>query len=343
MEKEEEILEMIRSNPNLVENVEFMQKAITVNTKFISLDKTNDESLYKLYANLKEKELRSNPTIYNTHSTKKILAELSRVLQEIDSPKKVEAGKYKIPNKYLFELIRDCEHSPEDVPYDFSMYFDADGMYDKEFGEGLQELYDDPDYILGMHGTSRVISEQDIQKVLAEGLKATTQGMGPGHLGSHVYYGDNLRFLNALVFNRNSPNLPETMFILKIPKKVFDKGSPIPLYGSDKERIDSDAHILPEYMWGYTYRKAGKEYNSIDEQMYDRKLAQVPVKPINYKYGYYEMTTGLKNPILLPKISTITPEKAVKNALSGITLAETNAARNEQSHIEIEGDITYGE
>ena len=157
------------------------------------------------------------------------------------------------------------------------------------------------------------------------------------------YYGDNLRFLNALVFNRNSPNLPETMFILKIPKKVFDKGSPIPLYGSDKERIDSDAHILPEYMWGYTYRKAGKEYNSIDEQMYDRKLAQVPVKPINYKYGYYEMTTGLKNPILLPKISTITPEKAVKNALSGITLAETNAARNEQSHIEIEGDITYGE
>ena len=300
MENIEEIHEMINENPNLMKDIEFMKEAIKVSSRLISLDKTNNESLYRQYVVLKNQELQNNTNIYTTQSAEQILEELARVEQELASPKEVQKGKYKIPHKYLFELIRDCEKTPtEDRYYSFSTYFNADGMYDKEFGEGLEKIYDDPDYILGMHGTSSIISKEDINKVLSEGLKATNQGRGPGHLASHVYYGKNLRFLNALTFNRNSPNLPETMFVLKIPKKVFDTSTPIPLYGSNKETIDGDAHILPEYMWGYTSRKAGIEYANVDDQMHERDLIKSQVNKQKYKYGFYEKTINIGRTLVL--------------------------------------------
>lgn len=50
--------------------------------------------------------------------------------------------------------------------------------------------------------------------------------------------------------------------------------------------IDGDAHILPEYMFGYTYRKPGREYNSAEDQMYERKLVKSNVTN-HKKYNYY--------------------------------------------------------
>lgn len=286
MDEVQILLNQIEENPDLVRDIDFMEKALDVDTKFICLDQTGSEELYKKYVNLKMQKLPQNSVTLSLEQRIQ-LSSLENVLNELNNPKEVKQGKFKIPHKYLFELIRDIEVQPDSSKFiNFDIYFLLDGNFPKEYGEGLQELYDDPDYVLGMHGSSSVIKPDDIEEVLEEGLKATTQGEGLGHLPSHVAYGRNLRFLSALSFNRNNPNYPETVFILQIPRQVFDSQNPLPLYGNTVPILNENAHILPEYMWGYTQRKSASDYNSTEDQQFDRTLTRKTGKSIKYPYSF---------------------------------------------------------
>ena len=284
MDEVQILLNQIEENPDLAREVDFMEKALDVDTKFICLDQTGSEELYKKYVNLKMQKLPQNSVTLSLEQRIQ-LSSLEKVLNELNNPKEAKQGKFKIPHKYLFELIRDIEVQPDSSKFiNFDIYFLLDGNFPKEYGEGLQELYDDPDYVLGMHGSA--IATSEINKVLEEGLKATMQGEGPGHLPSHVAYGRNLRFLSALSFNRNNPNYPETVFILQIPRQVFDSKNPLPLYGNTVPILNENAHILPEYMWGYTQRKSALDYDSTESQQFDRTLTRKTGKSIKYPYSF---------------------------------------------------------
>ena len=263
----------INGRPELAEDVDFMMKAVNEQTSNIKFDKTNNEKLYMHYVELKIEELNKlkiaepNEADYNfalkISSAKK---SLEAIKEELLNPKKIPEGKYKIPHKYLFEIIRDDENYQykyqEHVPiYNTSIYFDYDGKHSVKFGKEMESLYDDPTFFLGLHGSYITISDE-IVTVLHEGLRATAQGEGYGHLASHVMYGEKLRFVCALIYYRNNPNNAETIFILRIPRSVFSESNPTPLYGSQFSEINGEAHILPKYMYGYINRKSLRECDS---------------------------------------------------------------------------------
>lgn len=297
-EAERNIVEQIKSNPMLCEDVEFMRNAIEVNERFIVYDRTEDDSVYLTYIRRKKESLKRDED-----RNKRLIECFEKIEQELLEPSEVEEGMYKIPHKFLFERIIRSEKDRElPASFDLNQYFMLDGRYSKEFGETLQGLYDNPDYIFGIHGTSAIVQKEDIDRVLSEGLRATTQGRGPGHLGSHVYYGENIDFIQALSFVRNSVNLAETMFILQIPRSVFDGENPTPLYGSNSMILDQQAHILPEYMYGYMQRKASREYETSEQQMFDRTIYRSDVTPQKYKFGFREITVDdSKIPVALAK------------------------------------------
>ena len=295
-EMEKRIQSQIENNQQLCSDVEFMKKAVAINERFIAYDKTENEEVYLIYIEHKKMKLKEN-----RDRNQRLIDCLTNVENEIFNPKAVEEDKYKIPHKYIFERIKRAEEEGENLaPFDLNQYFMLDGKYSKEFGREMEELYDDPNYYLGIHGTSSITKKEEIDKVLSEGLRATTQGRGPGHLASHVYYGENIYFLQALSFIRNNPNLAETIFLLRIPKKVFEAENPEPLYGSDEMTLNHEAHILPQYMYGYTQRKAASEYENGEQQMFERTIVKNNTKQRRYKYGFHEITVDSnRTPIII--------------------------------------------
>ncbi len=309
--------------PELGKNLDFLKEAIEEDLICIIYDQTNDVELYKIFLN---KIIKDFPNLSGAYK-----ASIEKVLEEFDNPKEVEPGRYKIPHKYICEDIRKrirdnfaeaCKYiNDKDFieengrvrnPDEYSQIdniqfhigncvmdhiFSCDGKYSKEFGEQLEELYSREDTYLCIHGDIK----ENVETITTEGLRYT-QGAKSFDTKCTSYSKESLSFIEALTYSYRPNNIT---VICLIPKNGLEKSSsPIGIWGSDnpdpeninykrEEEKVAESFILPKYVYGYlTPEEEGTERKIIKNTHENEK---------QYKYTYYDVSTGEKNEVQIEK------------------------------------------
>lgn len=257
---------VINETPELTKNPNFMKDLINRNIQYIEYDNSNEPELYILYIEkmiqkLEEAKERSNA---NEFAINMPINTAKKILEELNSPKEVEKGKYKIPKRFLFEGLRksskrDLELLEKGEMIDILSvgrdYLREDGCYKLEYGKKLEELYEDKDKFLVMHyinasyhfrGKDETIEIKN--NIYKEGLHSSIQGMDCINAldrTAHGNFEDDKSFMELIA--------PEHKIIIMLPRKLLAKNAEEPIWNSDfpEADIQHPGYISPEYVYGY--------------------------------------------------------------------------------------------
>lgn len=284
------IKKIINKNSELTSNKEFMKELIQKDLRYLKYDTSDKPSLYREYIVEVMKKVESIEIEDGMEFQKDYAMSIGKkIIEEIDKPKEVEEGKYKIPQKYLFEALRNPNIKGEyekdvekNILYAGEGYLNSDGEYSIEYGKEMENLYNDKDNYLLMHKINcchglNVEEMLDIRdSIYNEGLRSTVN-MGNAMMNQLQKttlgnYQDGCIFMNFL--------LVADKMLIKLPKKAIGKDSNTPVWGSDLPEAtnESPGYLLPEYIYGYINPRTEKiEKNPIPIE--ERK---------KYKYKFLE-------------------------------------------------------
>ena len=97
-----------------------------------------------------------------------------------------------------------------------------------------------------------------------------------------VAYGKDLTFTKVLSYRIPYNGVEtETAIILTLPKNVFNKANPVPIWGSNN-KVGSDNYILPKYIYGLYHSKSDGEKRRIIRNNVN------PKEQTSYKYLKYD-------------------------------------------------------
>ena len=257
---------LVNEKTELTKNPEFMKDLINRNMQYIEYDNSNEPELYILYIEkmiqkLEEAKERNNTNEFTINIT---INTAKKILEELNSPKEVEEGKYKIPRRFLFEGLRKSSKKDLELLEKGEMidilsvgrdYLREDGCYKQEYGKKLEELYEDKDRFLVLHyiNASYHFRAKDETMVIRdniykEGLHSSIQGMDCINTldrTAHGTFEEDKSFMELMS--------PDHKMIIMLPKKVLNKNSEEPIWGSDfpEADIQHPGYIFPEYIYGY--------------------------------------------------------------------------------------------
>ena len=257
---------LVNAKPELTKNPEFMKDLINRNMQYIEYDNSNEPELYmqyieKMIQKLEEAKERNNANEFTINIT---INTAKKILEELNSPKEVEEGKYKIPRRFLFEGLRksgkkDLELLEKGEMIDILSvgrdYLREDGCYKQEYGKKLEELYEDKDRFLVIHYINASYHFRAKDETMAirdniykEGLHSSIQGMDCINTldrTAHGTFEEDKSFMELMS--------PDHKMIIMLPKKALNKNSEEPIWGSDfpEADIQHPGYISPEYIYGY--------------------------------------------------------------------------------------------
>lgn len=257
---------LVNAKPELTKNPEFMKDLINRNMQYIEYDNSNEPELYmqyieKMIQKLEEAKERNNANEFTINIT---INTAKKILEELNSPKEVEEGKYKIPRRFLFEGLRksgkkDLELLEKGEMIDILSvgrdYLREDGCYKQEYGKKLEELYEDKDRFLVLHYINASYHFRAKDETMAirdniykEGLHSSIQGMDCINTldrTAHGTFEEDKSFMELMS--------PDHKMIIMLPKKALNKNSEEPIWGSDfpEADIQHPGYIFPEYIYGY--------------------------------------------------------------------------------------------
>ena len=257
---------LVNAKPELTKNPEFMKDLINRNMQYIEYDNSNESELYmqyieKMIQKLEEAKERNNANEFTINIT---INTAKKILEELNSPKEVEEGKYKIPRRFLFEGLRksgkkDLELLEKGEMIDILSvgrdYLREDGCYKQEYGKKLEELYEDKDRFLVIHYINASYHFRAKDETMAirdniykEGLHSSIQGMDCINTldrTAHGTFEEDKSFMELMS--------PDHKMIIMLPKKALNKNSEEPIWGSDfpEADIQHPGYIFPEYIYGY--------------------------------------------------------------------------------------------
>lgn len=257
---------LVNAKPELTKNPEFMKDLINRNMQYIEYDNSNEPELYmqyieKMIQKLEEAKERNNANEFTINIT---INTAKKILEELNSPKEVEEGKYKIPRRFLFEGLRksskkDLELLDKGEMIDILSvgrdYLREDGCYKQEYGKKLEELYEDKDRFLVIHYINASYHFRAKDETMAirdniykEGLHSSIQGMDCINTldrTAHGTFEEDKSFMELMS--------PDHKMIIMLPKKALNKNSEEPIWGSDfpEADIQHPGYIFPEYIYGY--------------------------------------------------------------------------------------------
>lgn len=260
---------LLESDSELAENVEFMKEAIEIDETCIIFDKTNNPEIYIEVLEKNKNRNSMNPEL-NEMGKKVHIDEITRIQEEIAKPTEVQEGRYKIPVEYIFEAIREDIKSGEMLLLGTKKFLEYDGAFPKEFGEKMQEMWEDSENIFAVHGVSRNYNASDSTPNLDESIERSISSI----------FENGLRATNSsgeLEGEKNNPALTKTAYckgergfsfitsldysyggsygyiIMQIPKKGLGKDADIGIWGTeakDTSRIGK-VFLLPKYIKGF--------------------------------------------------------------------------------------------
>lgn len=257
---------LVNEKTELTKNPEFMKDLINRNMQYIEYDNSNESELYmqyieKMIQKLEEAKERNNANEFTINIT---INTAKKILEELNSPKEVEEGKYKIPRRFLFEGLRksgkkDLELLEKGEMIDILSvgrdYLREDGCYKQEYGKKLEELYEDKDRFLVLHYINASYHFRAKDETMAirdniykEGLHSSIQGMDCINTldrTAHGTFEEDKSFMELMS--------PDHKMIIMLPKKALNKNSEEPIWGSDfpEADIQHPGYIFPEYIYGY--------------------------------------------------------------------------------------------
>ena len=257
---------LVNAKPELTKNPEFMKDLINRNMQYIEYDNSNEPELYmqyieKMIQKLEEAKERNNANEFTINIT---INTAKKILEELNSPKEVEEGKYKIPRRFLFEGLRKSSKKDLELLEKGEMidilsvgrdYLREDGCYKQEYGKKLEELYEDKDRFLVLHyinasyhfrAKDETMTIRD--NIYKEGLHSSIQGMDCINTldrTAHGTFEEDKSFMELMS--------PDHKMIIMLPKKALNKNSEEPIWGSDfpEADIQHPGYIFPEYIYGY--------------------------------------------------------------------------------------------
>lgn len=257
---------LVNEKTELTKNPEFMKDLINRNMQYIEYDNSNEPELYmqyieKMIQKLEEAKERNNANEFTINIT---INTAKKILEELNSPKEVEEGKYKIPRRFLFEGLRksgkkDLELLEKGEMIDILSvgrdYLREDGCYKQEYGKKLEELYEDKDRFLVIHYINASYHFRAKDETMAirdniykEGLHSSIQGMDCINTldrTAHGTFEEDKSFMELMS--------PDHKMIIMLSKKALNKNSEEPIWGSDfpEADIQHPGYIFPEYIYGY--------------------------------------------------------------------------------------------
>lgn len=257
---------LVNAKPELTKNPEFMKDLINRNMQYIEYDNSNEPELYmqyieKMIQKLEEAKERNNANEFTINIT---INTAKKILEELNSPKEVEEGKYKIPRRFLFEGLRKSSKKDLELLEKGEMidilsvgrdYLREDGCYKQEYGKKLEELYEDKDRFLVIHYINASYHFRAKDETMAirdniykEGLHSSIQGMDCINTLDRIAHGtfeEDKSFMELMS--------PDHKMIIMLPKKALNKNSEEPIWGSDfpEADIQHPGYIFPEYIYGY--------------------------------------------------------------------------------------------
>lgn len=257
---------LVNAKPELTKNPEFMKDLINRNMQYIEYDNSNEPELYmqyieKMIQKLEEAKERNNANEFTINIT---INTAKKILEELNSPKEVEEGKYKIPRRFLFEGLRKSSKKDLELLEKGEMidilsvgrdYLREDGCYKQEYGKKLEELYEDKDRFLVIHYINASYHFRAKDETMAirdniykEGLHSSIQGMDCINTldrTAHGTFEEDKSFMELMS--------PDHKMIIMLPKKALNKNSEEPIWGSDfpEADIQHPGYIFQEYIYGY--------------------------------------------------------------------------------------------
>lgn len=257
---------LVNAKPELTKNPEFMKDLINRNMQYIEYDNSNEPELYmqyieKMIQKLEEAKERNNANEFTINIT---INTAKKILEELNSPKEVEEGKYKIPRRFLFEGLRKSSKKDLELLEKGEMidilsvgrdYLREDGCYKQEYGKKLEELYEYKDRFLVIHYINASYHFRAKDETMAirdniykEGLHSSIQGMDCINTldrTAHGTFEEDKSFMELMS--------PDHKMIIMLPKKALNKNSEEPIWGSDfpEADIQHPGYIFPEYIYGY--------------------------------------------------------------------------------------------
>lgn len=256
----EYIEEMIKINPELLKNAEFMASCVEYDMDLIALDQSNSPEVYKVFLEQYAENCLDDAVLnsmgYRPEEKQKLKENCTNLLAEITNPKEVASGKFKIPHEYIFERLRAAK-SPETANYGiddicefaYSDYAKFDGVLSQEDGKKLIELYEDKDNYLYVHSVSYDGSKspEDQSKIVdavkREGLLIPSEG-DLSHTTLNTKDDKSLGLFNFLNYWAGDTSV----VVAQIPREEIDGKEPI--IGFTDAGPEARGRLLPKYIIG---------------------------------------------------------------------------------------------
>ena len=255
-------------------NKEFMMNAIQINLFNIKYDKTNDTDLYRAYAQLLYSYLSGldNSSFIEIQSGK--VMDIIEILNNKDMNNNESDRRF---IEYLKESLKTIDEKLfiPDVK-------EAYELFNTEYGRELEELYQNTDVIVGVHGTGYY--EED-NSILKNGIRTSAQDKEAlNNLSRTVAY--NLPFLRLLTYNgtqyAGAKGGMQYNYIVCLPKNALEPDSNTPIWGGNDDNLSHD-YLLPEYVYGvYDIKSDGSriiKYNG-PKTKYEKLYVDQSVTPL---------------------------------------------------------------
>lgn len=254
---------LYNKKPKLFEDVVFMKKLIMINLKYIIYDKTNNEELYKVFANEVLKFLKDNKKLLDEKAERELgsgasinslISQYQMLIEELNNPKMPADGIYKIPHKFLFELVRNevLQNIHNNYRYKLSIfdinlysYFGNDCNFSLSYGKKLEELYLNPDVILYTAGATI----DAVEKIFQEGYQVNYSGCLDANFYDPRDVG--LGFMSMLPVGAYGRSDKIFAVIPKNAKNILGSDGEVGRYSNDpSEWRDARTYLRPEYIVG---------------------------------------------------------------------------------------------
>lgn len=253
---------LINADKTITNSIGFMLQCIEHNPAYIVYDTSNSNIVYEAFMkNFLENAVSEERLVslgFLDTEIKNLRDKVSMVLKEIQEPQTTGSEEYKVPQKYLYEVIRSAikNDSFEELVDGFDLYMSLKGSLSKSFGIAIDELYKDKNNYVFLHNVNyrgyRLPADEIQQRVASicqNGLVLSSMGNEAGKL-EYTTLGnskiDNLGFLRLADFAQSGD-----VIALSIPKHLVDKnGAYIGSNISKELGASNPGVILPEYVAG---------------------------------------------------------------------------------------------
>ncbi len=252
-EMSDKVFNLYGNRKELFSNKKFMLEIIKIDPRYIIYDNSNSDEVYLEFTKLMSNYISANGN--DIEYSNYYIKLLDKVADEIKNPKEGTNDLYKIPHEFLYEEIRNSillGLINNNMYMDkFSVYFELDLKYSKEYGMLLEELYRDTSAALYFAGAN------SHDEIFREGYQINYGGWIDRNLwNAHAVDSGFLDLLYPGKYGRD-----ETIFA-RIPvedKMILGSNGDVARFGKDGESSYTErTYLLPKYIIGSAKMICGK-------------------------------------------------------------------------------------